>query len=265
MKKMSWRIAAITAGAALTSAAGIAQAQTYTNDFSGGLNGITLTKSDLPVGDPNPGADIEGGTLRLTQAVNSQQNSAFLPQLNPGQAIQSFRASFDHSIAEGTCCGATPPNGPADGFSFAFGPTASGTFGEEGPATGLVISFDTWDNDDAPGAQEAPQIDIKVNGATIGTSETSPFTAGAMVPVLVSLDPDGTLDMSYGGTLIFDELVTGFTPAVGDLFSFGARTGGANEVARIDNLSITTVVPEPATLGLLGVGALGLLARRRRR
>ena len=110
--KKSWRVAAITAGAAITSAAGITQAATYNNDFSAGLNGITLTQNVLGPGEPNPGADVEGGTLRLTQAVNSQQNSAFLPDLDVGQAIQSFRASFDYSIAAGTCCGPTPSERP---------------------------------------------------------------------------------------------------------------------------------------------------------
>jgi hypothetical protein len=30
-------------------------------------------------------------------------------------------------------------------------------------------------------------------------------------------------------------------------------------------VELTSTVPEPGTLGLLGIGALGLLARRRRR
>lgn len=255
--RKSWRLAAVTAGAALSAAAGVAEAASYSNDFSAGLGGITTTM------DLTPGADVEGGTLRMTQAVNSQQNSAYLPNLDPGLAISSFRAAFDYSITEGTCCGPTPPNGPADGFSFALSPQSSGTFGEEGPAQGLVVSFDTWDN--GPPA-EAPQIDLKVNNVVVATNATSPFTAGQTVPVVITLNPDGTLNMTLSGNPIFTAVPTGYTPAANDLFSFGARTGGANEVVRIDNLSVSTVpVPEPTTLGILGIGAVGLLARRRRR
>ena len=113
---------------------------------------------------------------------------------------------------------------------------------------------------------EAPQIDVKLNNVVIATSETSPFNAGVMSPVVISLNPNGTLDMSLGGTTLFDDLaLPGMPPAAGDVFAFGGRTGGANEVVRIDNLSVSTVVPEPGTLGILGIGAMGLLARRRRR
>ncbi|GAG48216.1 unnamed protein product, partial [marine sediment metagenome] len=42
--------------------------------------------------------------------------------------------------------------------------------------------------------------------------------------------------------------------AIGEVFTFGLPRGGPNGV----------IIPEPATLGLLATGALGLLRRRRR-
>lgn len=248
------------AAVAGVSAAGFANAGTYSNDFSAGLNGITLTQS----GDP-PGASINAGSLMLTDAVNSQQNSAYLPDLDPGIAVQTVRAAMMFSTSEGTCCGPTPPNGPADGVSIAFGQhSGAGAFGEEGPAgfNGLVISLDIWDNEDA---EVAPSIDVKVNDVLVaGGSNTtvSPFTAGQFQLLELFIDNNGALDLRLGGQNVFVDLPTGFVPEVGDRFAFGARTGGANAVQRIDDIAIATiVVPEPAGW-LLVLCALPALRRR---
>ncbi len=46
---------------------------------------------------------------------------------------------------------------PADGFAFVLGDDAAdGAFGENGAGSGLVVSFDTYDN----GGGEAPAIDV---------------------------------------------------------------------------------------------------------
>jgi hypothetical protein len=255
------RFAILLSAVAGLSAAGIANAGNYNNDFSVGLNGITLTQS----GDP-PAASINAGSLRLTDAINSQQNSAYVPDLDPGMAVQTVRAAMMFSTAAGTCCGPTPPNGPADGVAIAFGQhSGAGTFGEEGPGgfNGLVISLDLWDNGDD---EVAPSIDVKVNDVLVaGGSNTtvSPFTAGQFQLLEMFIDNNGTLDLRLGGQDVFVDLPTGFVPEVGDRFAFGARTGGANAVQRIDDLAIATIVPEPASLTVLGGVMTGLLVRRR--
>ena len=151
-------------------------------------------------------------------------------------------------------------------MAIAFGQhSGAGTFGEEGPVgfNGLVISFDLWDN--GPPA-EAPAIDVKVNDVLVaGGSNTtvSPFTAGQFQLLEMFIDNNGTLDLRLGGQDVFVDLLTGFVPEVGDRFAFGARTGGANAVQRIDDIAIATIVPEPASLTLLGGVMTGLLVRRR--
>lgn len=249
--KMSWRLAALAAAAAVGAPA-VSQAGVFMNDFNTDLGGITTTGS----------AGLDGGQLQLTPAENGQQGSAILPDLDPGTAIQDFAASFDLITGPGT----VPP---ADGVSFVFGQfTGAESFGEEGPAmfNGLTVAFDTFDN----GGGEAPAIEVKVNDVLVpgGRSTINPYTNGTPVPVTITLDATGALNLISPATgPIFTNLATGFVPEAGDRFGFGGRTGGLNERNAIDNLSVLTVVPEPAALGLLGLlglGALGLLNRRRR-
>ena len=86
-------------------------------------------------------------------------------------------------------------------------------------------------------------IDVLLNGTVVASDGTNPFTNGVFVPVSVVFDSDGTLDLTFNAVPIFTNLPTGFTPAIFDRFGFGGRTGGSNEVNRIDNVSIF-VVPQ---------------------
>jgi hypothetical protein len=216
--------------------------------------------------NPIVGADIDAGSLRLTQPFAELLNTAILPDLDPGEAVKSLSVEFLLSIAKGS----TPL--PADGVAMNFGPNSnSSIFGEEGPFKGLTISFDTFDNNFGVPPQEAPQIDIRVGKTIIATSLTNPFTDGAFVAVSAFLAADGALDVMFNGTLIFDDVATGYVPAVGDRLAFGARTGGANEIARIDDLNVVTrtTIPTPdggGTLALLslGAGALAFIRQQRR-
>jgi len=86
------------------------------------------------------------------------------------------------------------------------------------------------------------------------TSTSALKTADAIFQQLLStqgvtLDPDATNADLF--TLSED----------GHTISFNFLNGGSN----VDQIRIITTVPEPATLSLLAFGALGLLARRRRR
>jgi hypothetical protein len=237
------RALAVVTGAVVCLAGAAAHAGSYSNDFSGGLNGARLT------GD----AVLDAGSVLLTNNENDRQGSLFLPDLDPGKVVRSFNASFNLATGPGT-------ETPADGMSFFFGPNTSGVFGEEGPGQGLVFSFDTYEN----GGGEGRLIDIFVDGVIITRYDFNPYTNGRFVPVSVVLNGDD-LSLTFAGEPILTNGRTTLPRAAGYVFGFGGRTGGLNEQNRIDDLNISTTVPEPAGLGLMGTGALLALRRHRRR
>jgi hypothetical protein len=119
---------------------------------------------------------------------------------------------------------------------------------EDGLNEGLAINFDTWDN----GGGEAPAIEVKWMGTIIATvpfqaSQSpvgAPDAASALRDVDIKLDLDGTIDVSYGGTLLVNNVPTPYDPALigAPKWVLGARTGGANDNHWIDDLCIYTVI-----------------------
>jgi hypothetical protein len=211
-------------------AGGVTHAGTYVNDFNTDSTGGTLFGS----------ATLDSGNVRLTDDTDDQRGSFIIDDLDSGVPILSFLARFEMATGPGT-------SPPADGMSFIFGQLPSRDFGEEAPF-GLNVSFDTFDN----GGGEAPSIEVKFDGVVVsgGHFSIDPYTNGAFVPVAVSLDPDGTVDVTFNSMAIFSDLPTGFVPQAGDRFGFGGRTGGFNQENRIDNVRIVTVIPEPSTFTL---------------
>jgi hypothetical protein len=194
----------------------------YVNDFSSSVGPASL------FGD----AVLDNGSVRLTDSINFQLGSLVIDDVVPGGAVASFAATFDLQIGPGSIP-------PADGISFNLGLLPNAAFGEEGTFDGFTISFDTFKNPDP----DIIGIDVRVNGLIVASNPINPFTNGVFVPVSVVFDSDGTLDLTFDGVPIFTNLPTGFTPATNDRFGFGGRTGAANEVNRIDNVSIS-VIPQ---------------------
>lgn len=181
------------------------------------------------------GAAVDSGVLKLTEAATGLQGGFFIPDANAGQPVSGFTAAFRVHVGGGT----VPP---ADGFSFVWGNDfqSSVAFGEDGTGSGLIVSFDIYDN----GGGEAPAIDILYGGDVVASRKlpiSAIETGAGFADVIIRLQPDGTLDLQYNGQVIYNNLqLPGFAPVANGNFAFGARTGGLTEEHYIDDIRIST-------------------------
>jgi hypothetical protein len=131
---------------------------------------------------------------------------------------------------------------------------------------GLLDDFSTIDGNFTAISQH-----VGVNGGPIATFEFGdlPFTLQAVDPSsafdsaflisAVDFGPGSALPFANVGIVTVD--TKGAAPGVYVLDSLGEIAGSSNEAA-IGSVQFT-VVPEPATISLLALGALGLLRRRK--
>jgi Leucine-rich repeat (LRR) protein len=218
------------------------------------LNGSATTYDD------STGGAGGSGVLKLTTALPSQTSTFVIDDLNGGQPIGGFIATFKLRMGGGT----TPP---ADGFSFNFAPDidTGALFSEEGGGSGLTVSFDTYDN-----GNEAPALDIDWAGQLVarqwfsgwGSAGRDLFkdpagnpvsleTGDAFEDVRIELKPNGTVTVQYKGLTIHDNVfLPNYAPTHGR-FALAARTGGSTENQFVDDLSITTTPVSSAPASIL--------------
>jgi hypothetical protein len=141
------------------------------------------------------------------------------------------------------------------------GDLADGPFGEDGASSGLVISFDTYDNVDGDpnnGTGEAPAIEVRFAGVSLATNKvTTAFlnTDGLFANVIVRVELDGTLDLVYDNQIVFSNLkLPGYSGFVGGRFGWGARTGGLNDNHWIDDIQIAIGTVCPPSLSITRSG-----------
>ena len=254
----------------------------YTQDFNGatvGTSGSTLGDGSFIVSNTNvakiyydPTALWQG--LQLTQdGIAGSIAAYYLPDLNPGQSINAFTASFDSMIynAGGTTA--------ADAWAFNFGNITNKSTAYIGAGSGLqsdgnatdvlTVSFTTYNTN---------QIQVWYNGNQIGGSYGTPAVfidtfADKFRATTISWDEVNGLSLSYCGTQLITNLaIAGFNPGTGYSFGFNGWTGTHQQGVYLDNISIATTaepqaVPEPTTLafftGVAGLFGFGRSLTRR--
>jgi hypothetical protein len=212
-----------------------------------GVEPLCTDCSVLPAGSVRTGDAYLGsdGSLHLTDAMNYQQGTFLLPV---GRPLGSFRAAFKALVGDSSSAN------PADGFSFCFGSDLSSSCDEEGSGTGLIVSFDTFDN----GHEEAPCIDLKWNGLTFAHAPKRLITGtpAAFVDVFIELTSAGQVTVCYAGATVHNAVpIPGYSPISGDAWlGLGARTGSLNAKHWIDDLCINddgAGAPPRLTIGRL--------------
>ena len=202
-------------------------------DFENGTPSGTSSRGTAYIGTDDAG----GNALHLTDAINSQQGSFVIGDMDNGSIVRGFDAQFDVLI------GGSTSSEPADGLSFTWaGDLPAGSFGEGGSDTGLTVTFEVWSaNSSIPG----PGIDVKYRGAIVAqTSLPLSFLESDpnFVPAHIHLSPGGMLTVVYNSVVVYNNLsIPGLAGGMaGASFGWGARTGLGNDNFWLDNVRITT-------------------------
>jgi hypothetical protein len=224
----------LAAGTLFLGAQTFLQAGSFVGDFNSGLPAGMATFGDGAV--LGSGGYTNSGFVQLTPEAGSK-NGAFCitNDLDAGTPVVSFTASFKVLIGGGQRFTY------ADGMSFDFAPDVPlgiGGLPENGVGSGISVTFKTYPTSGNPD----PTIGALAGGVPITGSPAyvDNVRANTFIDVIVQLNPDDTLDVVYDGAYVYSKVPISYTPGVGSLFWFGARTGGSWEKHFIDNLNIVT-------------------------
>jgi len=274
IKNGYWKwLAAVVSTVAITGA----NAGTATFDFETDprdtFEDVTSTQEDFLWSSDGdfPGTGNPGEYLSITEATGSTSTIAIFPDIDNGQLVKAFNLKMDIRTGNGST------DRPADGFSISYARAGDPVFDgfsmpgppENGTATGIVVSFDTWQgNTLTDGSGDIEGIIVVVDGDAVNKtslptrhgdcdditslqtgplgSDDSDFPRGdpgalCWAPFEVDLTEDGLLTVAYKGNVVLDGFQSNFFPSPGQLVIAG-RTGGANEILHVDNIELNTIL-----------------------
>ena len=209
---------------------------------------------------------------------------------NDPMNLSAFSTSFCFRIGErgGITDGLNPDSG-ADGIAFLiqpFGPDyvahTGGGQGYEGADPSLAIEFDCWDNGSAYSEPSRSHVGVMVDGVidhsyALQTADVGDMIIGGHPEIDSGVFWHATVDYSGGvlsvrmihnpphGDMLYLISVPVDIPAIlGQDSAYVGFTGGTGLAWANHDICSWAFVPEPATLCLIGLGALGILLRPRR-
>jgi autotransporter-associated beta strand protein len=268
----------ITGTAALSmSGAGTLQL-TGTNTYSGGttLNSGTLLVSTAVALPANKPVSITGGLLELASTISGGTGPAPTSSVNIGSLTIAGNGVLDvnnnHIIIT---------YGSSDPFSTIAGYIKSGYNGGHWNGPGIIsTAAQTKTNGLSYGLGYADGADGKVSGLVSGQIEVAYTLLGdANLDGLVNAADFTILAANFNqpvtgwdqGDFNYDGLVNAadFTDLAANFNQSDSGAASAGDVAALDAFAaangLLADVPEPATTGLLAMGAIGMLAHGRRR
>jgi hypothetical protein len=220
----------------------------YSSDFNYGLPaGMTLYGATTNAYWTNQTGVDNSGALHLNDAVNSASGAAVIDEITPLKPVSSFTASFKLRIL-GTA-------EPADGMSFNFAndlPNAVSGGAEEGVGTGLSFCIRNYRFPDGSVANRSG-FKLKWRGVTFAQVQTPTWANANFIPVIMTVNPNGTITVNVNGTNAFNNVPSPFQ-AMRGRFGFYARTGGQNESHWVDDLNIS--LPDFGYVTLAGSNVL---------
>lgn len=181
-------------------------------------------------------------TSSLAQTTTYTTSAGFLSQLAPGSYTENFNALVNPL-----------PEGPASfsGGGFSYTVSAAGDL----YASGEFLSTSLPD--------EALTITFTSGNVTaLGANFFAVNLSDEFQPVAITLTlSDGTVETFTPGSLL--DSYRGFTSTLA-ITSLVVSGPGTSLYAGLDNLTIGSVVPEPGSWLLMGLGVAALLVHRRR-
>ena len=253
------------------------------------LSLLTATTAAAVMGSAAHAATI-GSVATYDENVN-QPNAVNTTAAGSNISLSDFTAAVAAAFANDT---GGVANFDGDNFFVSPSDTLDITYGTSGSET-LVTSFNSPNNNPLLSRSGSPSNGaVSISNGSVLQANVQDFTLGFATPLqavgftalsrqagqprtinlTVNLTDDG--NAATADTFVFPAEVVAAINAAGarddTFFGYEAPTGRSIASIFIDNsgpafyddLGFITVVPEPASLGLIGVGTLLILGRRRR-